>query len=145
MPKAESPKHSKSPDDPTRPISPHRVAIPPTPAAAVRSDPIDGVRTSPKRSSDKDKENAPRESAGPASRAARAASEAPESRPEPSSPPTAAVRSAQPAAADRATSDAPASTTGQSPIDMEVFNQILELDEDDDDHSFSKTIVEEYF
>ncbi|KAG8891604.1 hypothetical protein FRC00_013403, partial [Tulasnella sp. 408] len=31
------------------------------------------------------------------------------------------------------------------PIDMEIFSQILELDEDDEDQTFSKSIVSNYF
>ncbi|RXW24513.1 hypothetical protein EST38_g1369 [Candolleomyces aberdarensis] len=33
----------------------------------------------------------------------------------------------------------------EEPIDMEIFQQILELDEDDDDRDFSKGMVEAYF
>ncbi|KIO23890.1 hypothetical protein M407DRAFT_26685 [Tulasnella calospora MUT 4182] len=143
MPKAESPKHTKAPEDPTRPVSPHRVAIPPTPAAAARSDPIDTVKTSPstspKRSLEKDKENTPKPSAAPASKAARAASEAPEPRPEPISP-ASAVKSAQPSAGNKEVTP-----PSKPPIDMEIFGQILELDDDPEDREFSKSIVDNYF
>ncbi|KAG8907903.1 hypothetical protein FRB99_001763 [Tulasnella sp. 403] len=166
MPKVESSRtKSKSP---TPPLSPHRVSIPISPTAAHRAHPIDSTgaqRSSPTSPRDRKRpkddptssptSTVPVSPAAPAlAPAARAANDVPSRPALATAGQTASASSADSSTKkplDKAT-DAPKVVSvadlevlAIDPIDMEIFSQILELDEDDEEQSFSKSIVNNYY
>jgi len=150
MPRIESISNSTSrakstpPGSSSPPSSPHRVRLPATPAAVSRPNPLDLQRSTP------GSKKAPAEEAPAKLNAAVAADKGSQSQ---SQPRIGVKRSASGSAASP-TGVSAASGTGtgvkakeeeeKPPVDMGTFEQILELDEEDDS-SFSKGIIDNYY
>ncbi|KAG8969515.1 hypothetical protein FRC03_002376 [Tulasnella sp. 419] len=126
---------TRSPTSSPPPTSPHRAKLPVTPAAVARPNPIDSAVTrSPRAATEPMTKPLSPSNAKVVPRAGTV---------EPSATPTEAA--APPPSKSSTTSAKPAAPLTQEEImDMEIFNQILEMDDDPDNRDFSPTIVIEY-
>ncbi|KAG8987055.1 hypothetical protein FRB94_005775 [Tulasnella sp. JGI-2019a] len=124
---------SGSPPPPQSPLR-AQTRVPTTPTTASKPSPLDSKPLSPTLSKKEEPSIAASQDKGSQKLGATGLASA-----------SALAASSVSAKAASAEAEAKAKKNAKPPIDMETFEQILELDEDDEDKSFSKGIVDNYY